>query len=411
MSYHYQAATSESSQSKVLLGNISFIHAVSHIHIMMLPALIPILPSLMNVTFVELGIALSVFSIVSVIVQAPLGVFVDRIGPRKMLIGALLLGSLSFGLVSIFTSYIALLIAMFLAGIANGVYHPANYSILSRNIDSNKIGKAFSIHTFSGFLGGAITPLVVINIALTFNVHLAFAFASFISLLALFSVFKLSESTTIAKPIDGEKSSYDEIRPSSISIYTITILTLFFTLLSLSMGAIEKFSVSSLTQGFNVNLTTANFALTGFMLASACGVLTGGFITGRIKRHGIFVTVAFSLAALIFMLVIMFNLSAISLIISFCLAGFLMGVIAPSRDMLVRNASPIGAEGRTFGIVTTGLNFGGIVGPILFSFLLDRNLAVGIIWSAVGFIVLTVIVAVIQEYITYRNISHHSTLI
>ena len=39
------------------------------------------------------------------------------------------------------------------------------------------------------------------------------------------------------------------------------------------------------------------------------------------------------------------------------IAGFLGGVIAPSRDMLVRNAAPAGAAGRAFGIVSTGFNF------------------------------------------------------
>ena len=36
------------------------------------------------------------------------------------------------------------------------------------------------------------------------------------------------------------------------------------------------------------------------------------------------------------------------------MAGFLSGMIAPSRDMLVRAAAPPGAVGRVFGIVTTG---------------------------------------------------------
>jgi MFS transporter, FSR family, fosmidomycin resistance protein len=46
-------------------------------------------------------------------------------------------------------------------------------------------------------------------------------------------------------------------------------------------------------------------------------------------------------------------------------AGFLAGMIMPSRDMLVRAAAPPGMTGRVFGIVTTGFNIGGTIGPML----------------------------------------------
>ena len=59
---------------------------------------------------------------------------------------------------------------------------------------------------------------------------------------------------------------------------------------------------------------------------------------------------------------------------SMALAGFLGGVIAPSRDMLVRNAAPPGAAGRAFGIVSTGVNIGGIISPLLFGWIMDQNM-------------------------------------
>lgn len=77
--------------------------------------------------------------------------------------------------------------------------------------------------------------------------------------------------------------------------------------------------------------------------------------------------------------------------------GFLTGVVAPSRDMLVRAASPAGAEGRTFGIVSTGFNVGGVAGPILNGFLLDQGLASGVLWASVGFMTITTVIVIIQE--------------
>ncbi len=53
------------------------------------------------------------------------------------------------------------------------------------------------------------------------------------------------------------------------------------------------------------------------------------------------------------------------------LAGFFSGVIAPSRDIMVRNAAPPGANGRVFGIVWTGFNIGCVVSPPLFGWIMD----------------------------------------
>jgi MFS family permease len=79
------------------------------------------------------------------------------------------------------------------------------------------------------------------------------------------------------------------------------------------------------------------------------------------------------------------------------LAGFLGGVIAPSRDMMVRNAAPPGAAGRAFGIVSTGFNIGGVISPLLFGWIMDRNLPHWVFGTSVVFMVLTVLLALATE--------------
>lgn len=65
--------------------------------------------------------------------------------------------------------------------------------------------------------------------------------------------------------------------------------------------------------------------------------------------------------------------------------------------MLVRNVSPKGAEGRVFGIVSTGFNIGGTIGPLLFGWILDQNYPRGIFWGTAIFMALTAIIAFYQE--------------
>lgn len=382
-----------------LLAQISAAHLVSHFHIMTVPALLPLLPAAMGVSFVDLGIALGVFNIVTALVQAPLGYAVDRFGARNLLMAGLALGSASFAILVVFPTFTVLVLAMALAGIANGVYHPSDYALLSRGVAPERMGRAFSIHTFAGFLGNALAPLALVWLALSLDIRAAFAASAVLGLLVLVVLVirgaPVPATSAIAKREDASTSG-SRIRISLSG--AIVTLTLFFLLLNLSTGAIEKFSVSALVQGFDVSLPTANLALTAFLFASAFGVLAGGVLADRTARHGLVGAAVFGLAALLIVAVILIPMPGFVLVPTLGASGFLTGCIAPSRDMLVRAAAPVGAEGRVFGIVSTGFNIGGVLGPILFGYLLDRGLPSEVLWASAGFMILTCAIVILQEW-------------
>jgi len=383
-----------------LLTRISGVHLVSHLHLLTLPVMLPLLPAQMGVGFVELGLALSVFNVVSALVQAPLGFAVDRFGARQMLTAGLLLGSLSFLSLSTIGGYPWLLVAMGLAGFANGVYHPGDYSLLSSGIEDARMGRAFSVHTFAGYLGAAIAPGMLLGIAAWAGTRAAFAAAGIAGLLAialLWMARPVSQSTDAGQPSKPATSRGGRAGGGKVFSPAIAMLTLLFTLLSLSGGALQNFSVSALVAGYDVPLALANVALSAFLFASAFGVLAGGALADRTRHHGAVAALALATTALLIALVALFGSAGPLLVATLGLGGFLFGLIAPSRDMLVRAAAPVGAEGRVFGVVSTGFNIGGAAGPVLFGWLLDNGHPQGIFWSAVLFILFTVVLALIQD--------------
>lgn len=389
--------------SNGLLARVSAVHLVSHLHIMAIPAMLPLLPAALQVSFIELGLAIGLFNVVSAVVQAPLGFLVDRVGARRMLLVALALGSLSFGLLAVIPTYPCLLLAMGLAGLANGVYHPADYSLLSRGINPERMGRAFSIHTFAGFLGAALAPPLMVGVALAWEPRWSFALAAAAGLGGLFALIIGSPQPSRMTGPAAKAKNVAGSRPLATPVGSLVVLTILFAMLSLSTGAIEKFSVSALVQGFGVTLPSANLALTVFMFASAFGVLAGGILADRTDKHGYLAAGAFALAAIVVMVVIGISLPPLLLALALGAIGFLTGIVAPSRDMLVRAASPAGAEGRTFGIVSTGFNLGGVIGPVLFGFLLDRGLASGVLWASVFFMVITTVIVLLQERSSARK--------
>jgi len=190
----------------------------------------------------------------------------------------------------------------------------------------------------------------------------------------------------------------EEDRPRT-KVFTSAILglTVFFVLLSLSTSGINNFSVVALMSAYAVPFSTANLALTAFLTASAFGVLGGGFVADMTRRHADVAAIGFAVNAAIMLLIGTVGLAPPVLIAAMGTAGFLSGMIMPSRDMLVRAAAPAGAVGRAFGIVSIGLSTGGMIGPMLFGSIMDLGAPRWVFGASVVFMVLTVAVALIGD--------------
>jgi MFS family permease len=394
-----QATTQGKSQARTdsslrTLAAISAAHWVSHFHLFVVPMLFPFLKAQLGVSYIDLGLALTVFAVVSGLTQAPMGYLADHIGARKILLIGLTLGGVALMMLGLHLSYSWLIASSVLLGLANSVYHPADYAILSAHMDEARMGRAFSIHTFAGFLGGAVAPAVVATLVATIGGHGALivtgAVGPLVALLLL--VVGIPDASAAHRNAGGAPASQPNIITPAIMV-----LTIFFMLLSLSNAGIGNFGVVALMSGYGVSFSSANIALTAFLGSSAVGVLAGGFLADRTGRHGQVAAACFALNAAIVLVIAMATLPSLLLTTAMALAGFLGGVIAPSRDMLVRNAAPPGAAGRAFGIVSTGFNLGGIFSPLLFGWIMDQNLPRWVFGASVVFMILTVLLSLATD--------------
>ena len=166
------------SRDAKVIALIAIAHFTSHVHIMLLPPIFGQVKEAFGVSYTQIALAITAFNVASALLQTPTGFLVDRIGPRVMLTGGLIVGSCAIAAAALLPGYWFFVIAYGLMGVANTVYHPADYSILSNTIDGKKIGKAFSIHTFAGYLGSGVTPAMVLACAALWDWRGAFLFAA-----------------------------------------------------------------------------------------------------------------------------------------------------------------------------------------------------------------------------------------
>jgi len=377
------------------LAAISVAHWVSHFHIFVLPMLFPYLKAQLGVGYIELGFALTVFGLVSGLTQAPIGYLADHIGARKVLLIGLCVGGLALILLGMNLSYTSLILCAALLGLANSVYHPCDYAILSAHMDVRRMGRAFSVHTFAGFLGGAVAPAIMAALVAWLGglgaLIVAGAVGPAVALLLI--VVGIPDASSADRKQDGATA-----QKQSVITPAIIMLTFFFMLLGLSNAGISNFGVVALMTGYGVTFSAANIALTAFLGASAAGVLAGGYLADRTTRHGQVAAACFGINAIIMLVIATTTPPSVVLTTAMGIAGFLGGVIAPSRDMLVRNAAPPGAAGRAFGIVSTGFNFSGILSPLLFGWIMDQQMPHWVFGASVAFMVLTVLLALVTDH-------------
>jgi len=392
-----QSPTRPASETQTLIA-VSSAHLISHFYMMVLPVLLPLLKDRLDVSFLDLGFALTAFSVVTGLTQAPMGFLVDKVGARPILIAGLVLGGVAFVSLALVTSYAWLLLVALLGGLANSVYHPADYAMLANSICEHRIGRAFSVHTFAGFLGGAIAPVVLLTLSGYGGLATALVCAGLLGpgaavlLLAPNQQASANRGQPIRYAAGPAKGSL-----GSIVTPTVLALTAFFTLLALSNSAIFSFSVVALIASHEASFAAANAALTAYLAATAVGVLLGGALADKTRRHGYAAAVGFGLSALIMLLVATLTLSVPILILAMGVSGIIFGLVQPARDMLVRRAAPPGAAGRVFGIVSTGFNIGGIFGPLLFGWLMDHGQPRWVFGAAVIFMGLTALFGLFEE--------------
>ena len=357
-----------------VVGAVSAAHFMSHYYIIALAPLMPFVRDEYQVTYTEIGLAFAVFNIVTAVFQTPAGFLVDHLGARALLILGLAIGATTFVTTGLVDSFWVMIAMFAIAGMGNTVYHPADYALLSQHVPSDRIGQAFSLHTFAGMLGSAVAPASLLVMQNSWGWRGAFIGTGLLGFaVALLLLLVRDRSTAAAKTSTRPASDSSDAGWRLLLSGPILLNLAFFILLAMMSSGLYNYSVVALGALYETPVTIANAALTGNLLLSAAGVLVGGLLVTRTKRHSLVATLGLTAMALSVVLVALVDLNSLALIAAMSLAGLFSGVIMPSRDMIVREVTPPGSFGKVFGFVTTGFNIGGIVSPLIFGAVMDHG--------------------------------------
>jgi MFS family permease len=360
---------------------VSIGHFFSHYYGLLLPPLFPFLKAEFGVTYLQLGLAMTAYGLLGGIAQAPVGFLVDRVGPRMVLLVGLAMNTCAVLLMGFADSYWLLLSFAVLAGLGNSVFHPADYAILNSSIREKALGRAFSIHTFAGFLGGACAPVSVLVLAQWTSWRTALIIAGLTGLVALAIMVwnrNLLGDASPTKPnedVSSVSATHDRRGVRLLLSLPVLLFLLFFILYGMSSGGLIAFIGAGLVQIHHVSLTDANTALSAHLFGVVAGILMAGFIADRFTRHMVTATCALLLAAGATALVVVVPSSPLLLIALLTASGIGLGAVLPARDLMIRALAPPGEVGKVFGFVFVGYSIGLSAAPILFGWFLDIDQA------------------------------------
>jgi MFS transporter, FSR family, fosmidomycin resistance protein len=376
-----------------VIGLVGVAHFFSHFFQLTLPPLFPLLKSVFGVPYVALGLAMSVFYGASGIGQTLSGFLVDRVGALRVLLGGMALFASAVAMAGLVPSYWLLLPVALLAGLGNSVFHPADYSILNSSVDPRRIGRGYSVHSISGNLGWAVAPAVVFALTAHFGWRAALVTVGGLGL-AMAAV--LASQGAILGPGGGHARGTGAAAEVRL-LLSAPILSAFayFAFIATALIGVQTFGVTGLMRVYETPMALATAALTAFLLGGAAGILAGGLLADRTRRHDVVAVSGLVAAASLMALLATGALAASLLPAILALTGFCHGATAPSRDMLVRAATPPGASGKVFGFVYPGLDLGSCLTPLAFGWLLDHA-DPRLLFLAVAVLMLCTIATVVQ---------------
>ena len=379
-------------QDASIIGLVGLAHASSHFGHLLLPPLFPVFMTEFGLSFSQLGALMSVFFVVSGLGQASAGFVVDKLGARPLLFLALGLFALAASLASTVTGYGGLMVVAALAGLANATFHPVDFTILNQRVSAPRLGHAFSAHGLTGNLGWALAPVFFAGITALSSWRTAYVAAALLYV-AVLSLMWFNREKLLTHAVQHAPDTPAEHSMAFMKLPVVWWCFGFFLLSTMTLAVVQSFSVSILKAMHGISFESATFTLTAYMLCGAVGMFVGGFVAAKSQHSDRVVASAMAAAAVLLALCGAGIFGATLTMVILAATGFAVGIGGPSRDMMIKKATPKGATGRVYGLVYSGLDTGFAISTILFGAFMDRGWFGATLLGAAATLLLSVVAA------------------
>ena len=371
---------------RVVLVTLAVAHFAMHVVNSLLSALLPFIRDAFLLSNTQAGLAVSAYTIASGLSNAPLGLLADRVGSRRVIVGGLVFVAVASVAIGLAPSYLWLLLALIVMGIASGTYHAPASALIAETFSFARRGVALGTHTTAGHLAFFAAPLSAGFLAMSTSWHVPFIAFAIAPLLCAVFVLRVAPPGVRATERHQWLATFTDIGRVARSIGSLVSLAIVAqVLLSSALAFLTLYLVDA--RGVTPAIAAALFGvpqLAGLVAAPASGMLSDRF--GR---------PAVLLAALVASGPVMWLLVAMPVELAFIpllLIGATLSFRATATEVLIIDNTPATRRSTVLGTYyLVNQPVGGIAAP-LFGVVADAvGLATAFSWLVVAFVVLSVI--------------------
>jgi len=275
-------------------------HMLIELYLLTHLALLPVFMEEFQLTLFQAAMIATVPSLVSLLMNVPMGPLADRVGAKILLLSSILIEGLSALLVSRASDVYTLIVGLSLLRTSVPVYHNPGLSAISRFTERRRWSQALGMHNALGSLGAAVGALSLpILMLLPFGWRSAYLLWPIPVLAWTIPIIK----TGIPGGAETEgKGSQREASSNFLSILTLGFATFLFMfgLREIAISGISTFMTTYLVDGLQLSRITATLIFGLGSLVGVAGSLSGGYLGGKIgERRGMTLALLGCLASLL----------------------------------------------------------------------------------------------------------------
>lgn len=336
----------------------------------------------LGATPIIVGVVIGIYSFSNMLGNVLSGIWVDKIGPKRILVTSLIVAGILVFFYTYVTSPSQLLAIRFFHGFAAGFIVPAAFAAIGRNDDEQSSGKKMS-HS-----GAAIGIAAIIGPAMgaIISNRLSIDWLFYIISLALILVGFIAIVRIKAKPISFNQSNKREVVGFSfIKIPTIQFAYISIFLLLLMQGLLT-YTLPLKVEELHLMQEMTGIYLSVFgIIAILFFILPSNRIFDHINNVSLMFVGLFTISLAI--LGMGFASTSITLFLAITIYGIGFALLFPSTSTTIMNVTNSQNRGKAFGIYYACFSLGVISGSFLGGLLGTATTLIFTIGAAIVFIV------------------------
>lgn len=354
----------------------------------LLNPLLPLIRDTFALGYTEAGITVSAFSLSLGLSNAPMGVLADRVGPRLVLVGGLLLmglASIALSLAGAYWQLLALLVGM---GIISGTYHAPAAALIARAFPERGRGAVMGLHTTGGHLSFFATPIVAGTLVLATGTwrtpYLWFAVAPIAAGAMLWFV---APRAHVPPRAAGRLAALRDIAAVSRRVGNVVALSILF---QLGFAAFTAFMALYLVDARGVEPALAAVLFGLPQLAGVFGAPFGGWLSDRLGRRAV---IALGLGVLGPAILVFTATPTELVVLPLLVIGAAGAVRMTVTEVLVAESAPADRRATVLGTYyLAAAEIGGLAAPALGILAAAVGIATAFTWTGVALTALSAVV-------------------